>query len=136
MHIEFSDSLTDDAKTIRKEVFIEEQGFEEEFDETDRRSIHLVIYDEDMAAGTCRVYMEGGEYHIGRVAVRKQFRGREYGALLLEAAEGRIRELGGTGVTVSAQVRAKGFYGKSGYEATGDEYLDEGCPHVKMVKKL
>ena len=136
MHIEFSEGLSDDARAIRTEVFIEEQGFKDEFDEIDGRSMHIVIYDGGVAAATCRVFQEGGIFHIGRVAVRKPFRGHAYGAAIMDAAEQRVRAMGGTEIAVSAQVRARGFYEKSGYEATGGEYLDEGCPHVKMIKKL
>ena len=38
--------------------------------------------------------------------------------------------------SLSAQVQAKPFYESLGYRAEGEEYLDEGCPHVMMRKVL
>ena len=35
-----------DARVIRQSVFVEEQGFEYEFDDIDETALHLVLYDE------------------------------------------------------------------------------------------
>ena len=69
-------SLTEEAKQIREEVFVEEQGFLQEFDETDVKADHLVWYEAGEAAATCRYYAgeEKGVYWLGRLAVRKRFR--------------------------------------------------------------
>ena len=120
-------SLTEEAKQIREEVFVEEQGFLQEFDETDVKADHLVWYEAGEAAATCRYYAgeEKGVYWLGRLAVRKRFRGRQIGAKLLSAAEEKIREKGGSAIHLSSQVRAKEFYVKCGYHAVGEEYRDE-----------
>lgn len=131
-------SLTEEAKLIREEVFVEEQGFLQEFDETDAKADHLVWYEAGEAAATCRYYAgkEKGVYWLGRLAVRKRFRGRQIGAKLLSAAEEQIREKGGFAIHLSSQVRAKEFYVKCGYHAVGEEYRDEYCPHIEMKKEL
>lgn len=36
-----------DARAIRQSVFVEEQGFEYEFDDIDETALHLVLYDEN-----------------------------------------------------------------------------------------
>lgn len=36
-----------DARAIRQSVFVEEQGFEYEFDDIDEIALHLVLYDEN-----------------------------------------------------------------------------------------
>ena len=36
--------LFDDARAIREEVFVKEQGFVEEIDETDGKAVHVVCY--------------------------------------------------------------------------------------------
>ena len=131
-------SLTEEAKQIREEVFVEEQGFLQEFDETDVKADHLVWYEAGEAAATCRYYAgeEKGVYWLGGLAVRKRFRGRQIGAKLLSAAEEKIREKGGSAIHLSSQVRAKEFYVKCGYHAVGEEYRDEYCPHIEMKKEL
>ena len=75
-------------------------------------------------------------WHIGRVCVRKAFRGRELGRLVMEGLEKAVAGEGGEKVVLSAQVQARGFYEKLGYTAHGPEYLDEHCPHVEMEKRL
>lgn len=131
-------SLTEEAKQIREEVFVEEQGFLQEFDETDAKADHLVWYEAGEAAATCRYYAgeEKGVYWLGRLAVRKRFRGRQIGAKLLSAAEEQIRAKGGSAIHLSSQVREKEFYVKCGYHAVGEEYRDEYCPHIEMKKEL
>ena len=131
------DRLPEEAKAIRTAVFVGEQGFETEFDDIDDVARHIVMYDGERAGATCRYYKgKGGEYHIGRIAVVRGERGKNYGAAVLAEGERAAAEEGGTLAVVSAQVRARGFYEKQGYSAVGGEYLDESCPHIKMVKPL
>lgn len=39
--------LSDDAKMIRKKGVMEEQDFENEFDDTDKVALHIVMYNDD-----------------------------------------------------------------------------------------
>lgn len=127
-----------EAVQIREEVFMREQGFEQEFDETDDRAVHLVLYAGEESAAVCRYYYctEKSAYVIGRVAVRKQFRGQGMGAELLREAEKQIVSDGGTQAWLLAQLRAREFYEKQGYRAAGDVCFDEFCPHVWMKKNV
>lgn len=132
------DTLPLEAAQIRQEVFVEEQGFVVEFDEIDGISKHLVLYVGETPAGTCRFYWseEKNSHVLGRVAVRKVFRGQHLGQKLLQEAERQVRALRGQSLCLAAQVRAKHFYEKQGYTAWGEEFPDEGCPHVWMYKFL
>lgn len=60
------------------------------------------------------------------------------GNLILSACEEKIRQLaqGPALARLGAQAQAKGFYLKNGYTATGEEYMDEYCPHIVMTKQL
>ena len=49
-------TLPEAARQIRETVFIREQGFSLEFDETDHRAVHIVAWDGQQPARTCRVY--------------------------------------------------------------------------------
>ena len=128
--------LCPEAAAIRKEVFQKEQGFVNEFDETDARAVHAVLYIKNEPAGTCRYFEEKDGWHIGRLAVLKSFRGAHLGAALLQFAEQRIRARGGKIVMLSAQERARAFYEKQGYIAYGDAFCEEECPHIAMHKHL
>ena len=54
----FYKELIEDAKMIRQKVFVEEQGFENEFDDIDQRSLHLVVYQDNEPIGCARMYPE------------------------------------------------------------------------------
>lgn len=47
MNTKIFTTLPQDAKDIRIEVFMKEQGFENEFDEIDTISHHIVAFDEE-----------------------------------------------------------------------------------------
>lgn len=136
MHIQQFHTLPPEAIAIREEVFMKEQGFQDEFDAIDASATHLVLFDNKTPVGTCRFYTEDGVYLIGRIAVIKSHRGKHHGATLLEAAEAAIRSDGGTLTRLHAQCRAQTFYEKQGYRAFGEIGLDEGCPHIWMEKRL
>lgn len=137
MRIERYSQLPPEAKALREEVFVKEQGFTLEFDETDAWAAHFVGFWAEVPAATCRVYRDDAlGFVAGRIAVRKEFRGKGLGAEILRAAEEYIRESGGGEAVISAQLRAAPFYEKQGYVREGKEYRDESCPHVRMRKKL
>lgn len=132
------DKLPAEAKDIRTEVFMKEQGFHNEFDDIDRISKHLVMFDGGKGVATCRVFWDEKEqcYDIGRVAVVKEYREQGIGEKMMLSAEQCIQSVGGKEAVLSGQVRVVPFYEKMGYKRQGEEYLDEGCPHVKLKKEL
>lgn len=57
MRIKVYDYLTEDAKQIREKVFMQEQGFQNEFDEIDSVAVQIVMYDEtETPVATCRIF--------------------------------------------------------------------------------
>ena len=137
MTVKIYGSLPEEAAQIRTAVFCKEQRFKDEFDATDCISTHFVAFDGKTAIATCRVFNDAiGNYHIGRIAVTKPFRGNKVGAKLLAAAQEFINEKGGKQIVISAQVRVSKFYKKLGFLPVGEIYYGEGCPHIKMIKKL
>lgn len=133
------DQLPDDAKRIRIEVFVEEQGFNEEFDTVDSCAYHFVAYDNSGdPVGTCRIFKEdeSGTFFLGRMAVTKDARKLGVGRTVLSCAEVKAKELGAERLLLHSQCRAKEFYEKCGYTAFGEIELDEGCPHIWMKKDI
>ncbi|AVK47455.1 GCN5 family acetyltransferase [Clostridium sp. MF28] len=130
--------LPEEAKKIRVEVFVKEQGFVEEFDEIDGIAKHIVMYDGEQPISTCRIYFNSKKesFIIGRVAVVKEWRGKNIGAKILNAAEDSIAREGGKNVMLSGQARVAEFYEKQGYEKQGEPYLEEDCLHILMRKNL
>ena len=138
MHSQTYHILPKEAAAIRQEVFVEEQGFTEEFDQTDDIALHLLLWDGAQSVAVCRMFpsAERGSWVIGRVAVRKPFRKQGLGAQVMRAAEDAIRQAGGTRVELAAQEQAAGFYRTLGYASLEERFLDEDCPHVWMRKEL
>lgn len=133
----FYSALPDEARLIRTEVFVEEQGFQNEFDISDRLCSHLVIFSDGKPAAAGRIFPpENGMCVIGRIAVRKDFRGKRLGAEAVGLLEEKARELGAERTALSAQCRVREFYERLGYKASGEVYSDEFCPHVHMEKEL
>ncbi len=136
--IKIYNNLPDDAAEIRQKVFVEEQKFENEFDDIDNISLHFVLYKNGIAAGTARMFTEDGgkTYQIGRVAVLPEYRKYKFGSEIMNAALKKATELGGKKAAVSAQCRVRHFYEALGFTAGGSIYYDEYCPHVHMEKIL
>ena len=134
--IAYGNELLPDAHGIREDVFVREQGFHNEFDEIDPKAVHLLVLEGDTPVAAGRTFPDGtGKvWHLGRICVRKPWRGRHLGRLVMEGLEKAARERGAEKLVLSAQVQAKGFYEKLGYTAHGEEYLDEFCPHEKKKK--
>ena len=126
-----------DARLIRQHVFVEEQGFENEFDEIDEYAYHLVIYQNDEAIATGRMYEKDQETMIlGRIATIKECRKIGLVSKIVLRLENEAKQLGYIITQLSAQQRAQGFYEKLGYQTQGEVYYDEWCPHVTMKKLL
>jgi predicted GNAT family N-acyltransferase len=76
------------------------------------------------------------KYKLGRLAVRKAGRGKRIAQKLVAELEVAAKEMGAKEVYAGSQVPVRPFYEKCGYQAIGEVYLDEGQPHIMMVKKL
>lgn len=138
MEMSVSASLPREAVEIREEVFMWEQGFTEEFDRVDFNATHLVLWDEGFAVGTCRFYEveEPGTFLVGRIAVRKPYRGQGLGAVLVREAESHAKKAGAKRMLIHAQNQAVPFYQKQGYLPTGKTDEEQGCPHTWLEKAL
>lgn len=130
--------LAEDAMTVRQTVFVDEQGFKDEFDDIDEIATHLVAYDNDKPIATCRFFWsdERNAYLIGRLAVVKDYRGKALGALMIAKAEELIKANGGRTVELHSQEQAMGFYQKQGYSVCSEMEYEEHCPHYWMRKEL
>lgn len=124
------------ARAIRLEVFVEEQGVpaDLELDDLDALARHWVALGADGAVlGTARaVTRPDGLWKIGRVAVRKAWRGRGVGAAVMRAIMRDLVAAGAPGAYLESQTHATTFYEKLGFAVEGAEFLEAGIPHVAM----
>lgn len=123
-----------EAKEIRREVFIEEQLVpeEEEFDAFDAQALHLMVYVDEEPAAAGRIWHDGEDFRIGRLAVRKRFRGKKIGDLALRLLLYKAFGSGAQCVNISAQTYIVPFYRKFGFKEYGGEYMEAGIPHMAM----
>ena len=121
---------------LRVDVFVVEQKCA--YPELDGRdaepgAFHLWIADDDGIAAYLRMLNEpDGTVRIGRVAVAARSRGAGLaGRLMLEA----IDRLGDRACVLDAQTYLVEFYARFGFVVTGDEFLEDGIPHVPMRRE-
>lgn len=134
----WSEKLLKEGAAIREAVFMGEQHFSYEFDETDDIAHHLLLTVDGHPAGAARIFESEtvGTWLIGRVAVSAEYRKLKLGSRIMRECEKKITELGGNCAALSAQCRVQPFYEKNGYVPSGEVYLDEYCPHIHMEKEL
>ena len=138
IYVKIYPTLPEEACWLREAVFVDEQGFIDEFDKLDLIATHLVLFVEDDPAAVCRVYWdeERQQHILGRVAVGQEFRRQGIGGAIVKAAEDYIREQGGKSLHLHAQCRITSFYEAIGYTQYGEIEDDQGCPHIWMMKEL
>jgi predicted GNAT family N-acyltransferase len=88
------------------------------------------------AVATCRIFQTEGRWLLGRVVVAKEQRGTGLGTRLMRAVHAYLRMRGVDRLQCHAQLSAKPFYEKLGYETNGDPFDEGGIQHVLMVKSL
>lgn len=127
-----------DALSVRRKVFIEEQNVseEEEIDEHEQTAAHFIAYngDEPVGAGRFRQVEDKGK--VERICVLPSHRMKKVGQRMMFAIENYAREKGLNTLTLGAQTHAQDFYNRLGYETYSDVFDDAGIPHVAMKKKI
>ncbi len=130
------DYLPKEAMDVRIKVFVEEQGFVDEMDNTDNVAIHFVAFETGTPIGTFRIFLKENGYVLGRLAVIKEYRNKGVGKALMSAAEQKVKEKGYNSLILHSQLRATEFYEKCGYKAFGEVELEENYPHIWMKKEF
>lgn len=137
LKVEFFSDKTKETIYIRDIVFVQEQGFIDEYDELDCKSTHILVSDNNLPIATGRFYKhKDNSWIVGRFAVIKEYRHIGIGSFLMQKIEEKIKENGGELIELSAQLQAKGFYESLGYKALGNIYYDQHAEHIHMEKKL
>jgi len=126
---------------LRAEVFIVEQNCPyQDADGKDLKSWHLMGYDQDGDLVVfSRILPSGVSYEevsIGRVVSSPKVRGTGAGRALMKRSLEEIEKLSGNvPVKIGAQLYLKKFYESFGFVTSSDEYLEDGIPHIEMLRK-
>jgi ElaA protein len=119
---------------LRVDVFVVEQ--ECPYPELDGRdhepgTRHVWLARGDEVLGYLRILDNGGTERIGRVVTAPDARKGGYASRLMTHA---LEVVGNRPCTLQAQAYLTGFYGRFGFVQAGEEYLEDGIPHVPMRK--
>ena len=120
--------------TLRSEVFVVEQNcvyLDPDGLDPEPGTRHLWIE----RAGGVRAYVRildiDGEPRIGRVVTAPTARGAGLAGRLIAEA---VRLIGDRPSVLHAQAHLRNYYAKFGYQQNGPEYLEDGIPHIPMIK--
>ena len=123
---------------LRSEIFVVEQDcIFLDADDKDQKALHVLGWEGSDLAAYARVFGPGdyfSEASIGRVAVREEFRGKGFGIQIMQASIKAVKKRFGTyHIALSAQKYLEQFYRDLGFRPEGEEYLEDGIPHLRMV---
>jgi ElaA protein len=125
---------------LRAEVFVVEQNCPyQDCDGKDLQSWHLMGQNESgKLICYTRLLPKGISYEnyasIGRVVSSPSARGTGAGKILMVESIKMCRQLfGDQPIKIGAQTYLLKFYESFGFQSTGEEYLEDGIPHTKMV---
>ncbi len=128
-----------DILQLRSEVFVVEQNCAyQDLDGKDQKAVHILGMKNNKLVAYTRIFKSGDYFKwasIGRVVVKGFERKYGYGSDILKASIIAIKEyFDETTVHISAQTYLKNFYSSLGFEQVGEEYLEDGIPHIAMQK--
>ena len=126
-----------DLLQLRTEVFVVEQDcVYQDLDGKDQKALHVIGKKDDKIIAYTRVFKPGDyfkEASIGRVVVSKDEREHKYGYDIMKASIKAIKDhFKVDEITISAQKYLKEFYQSHNFKQVGEEYLEDGIPHIRM----
>ena len=124
---------------LRSEVFVVEQDcVYQDIDFKDQKALHVFGFKNDKVVAYTRIFKPGDYFEnasIGRVVVAEKERKFGYGHLIMKASISAIKNnFKVDEITISAQKYLKKFYETHQFKQVGEEYLEDGIPHIRMDK--
>ncbi len=128
-----------DLLQLRSEVFVVEQDcVYQDIDGKDRKALHIIGLKDDKIVAYTRCFQPGiyfEEAAIGRVVVDEAYRKFKYGHDIMKASVVAIKDYyKAETIKLSGQTHLKKFYESHGFEQIGEGYLEDGIPHIAMLK--
>lgn len=125
----------------RQQVFsVEQNCVYLDADEADEQSYHLAAWSPAHAEplAYARLVDPGVKYaepSMGRVVTTAAARGTGLGRELVRRVLALSDEVfAGHGIRISAQSRLQRFYNEVGFVAIGEDYMEDGIPHIEMLR--
>jgi len=124
---------------LRVDVFVVEQTCPyPELDGADYDCLHAYLEEDGKLLAYLRLYMQDEETKTARIGrVISAERGKGYGMGIVKAGIKAAKEkLSAERIFIEAQTYAIPFYEKAGFEVCGEEFLEDGIPHVPMILEM
>ena len=130
-----------DILKLRSEVFVVEQDcVYQDIDGTDQKALHILGVVENKIIAYTRCFKPGDyfkEASIGRVVVKESQRKYKRGNQIMNSSIEAIEKYYNTNtIKISAQCYLSKFYSSLGFKSIGEKYLEDGIPHVAMIRIL
>lgn len=124
---------------FRSEIFVVEQNcIYQDIDNKDQKALHVLGTKNNRIIAYTRIFKPGDYFKyasIGRVAVRLNERKYGYGHTIMKHSIKAVKRYFNTDIIkVSAQSYLKNFYESHQFKKEGNEYLEDGIPHIGMIK--
>lgn len=124
---------------LRSEIFVVEQNcVYQDLDFKDQKALHVFAKKNNKIMAYTRIFKPGDyfkESSIGRVVVNQAQRKFGYGHDLMKFSIDCIQQQFNTSkITISAQVYLTKFYQSHGFNQVGEMYLEDGIPHIEMLR--
>ncbi|WP_027879353.1 MULTISPECIES: GNAT family N-acetyltransferase [Mesoflavibacter] len=127
-----------DLLQLRSEVFVVEQDcVYQDIDGKDQKALHVLGFKDEVLVGYTRIFKPGDYFElasIGRVVVKENERKHKYGYDIMDASIKTIKDVfNTTDIKISAQCYLKRFYNNLQFFEVGEQYLEDGIPHIAMI---
>ncbi|NNE30844.1 MAG: GNAT family N-acetyltransferase [Winogradskyella sp.] len=128
-----------DLLQLRSEIFVVEQNcVYQDIDGKDQKALHVLGYLGNKPVAYTRIFKPGEyfeEASIGRVLVKQKARKNKFGFIIMKASIDAIKKYYNEDkIRISAQTYLKRFYNGLNFSEVGKEYLEDGIPHINMVR--
>jgi len=126
---------------LRNEVFVVEQNCVfQDADDKDQDSYHLMGWDNEMLVAYSRIVPPGIAYDsfpsIGRVVTSPKMRRTGIGKTLMQQSIEELQKLlGKSSIKLGAQLYLKKFYESFGFAQSSEVYIEDGIPHIEMIRR-
>lgn len=125
---------------LRSEIFVVEQNcVYQDMDDKDQKALHVLGFKNGKIVAYTRIFKPGDYFEfasIGRVVVSQKERSHKHGSDIMNASIKAIKAyFKVTKIKIGAQCYLRKFYNNLGFFEVGEEYLEDGIPHIGMIKQ-
>ena len=125
---------------LRSEVFVVEQDcVYQDIDGKDQKALHVLGFKNNQLIAYTRLFKPADYYEfasIGRVIVKQDERKYGYGHDLIQFSIDTVKDqFSTTTIKIGAQTYLRKFYESHGFKKVGEDYIEDGIPHIYMVRE-